>query len=373
MPAELKMRGCRVIIAASGIMSSIMTREIHPLALQDLSDLGRFLVAGFHAPPDADFAAPEVLRWKYLEPRGEDDEAPRSYLARDEEGRIIGHVGICRTTFEGGAMPGVRIATLHMIDWLGSPEHRSVGASLMRKAYEKVPTQFGLGGSDAARVIGNPTGYAMKDPVPVYQRVLRPLHWLRVPALGFAARGSRLARDLVRKELSPARLAQIRVELRQVSSFGVELEPITERAKTHVILTGHNPKRLNHLLQFPRQAMSGWQLIVPPNRLYGFAVLNLIPQHGGRVRLGKIVDCLLVDTDVRLWHGAILALTQELGYQGADFAQTFASTPWMAEALQRSGFSSRFALEFMIRDRQKLLPVGIPFHLMPIEADYAYT
>jgi hypothetical protein len=362
-----------VITATSGIVAGIMTREICPLVLDDLSDVGRFLVAGFHAAPDADFAAPEVLRWKYLEPRGEDDEAPRSYLARGEAGRVIGHVGICRTAFEGDAIPSGRIATLHMIDWLGSTEHRSVGASLMRRAHESAPTQFGLGGSESGQTVVKGGGYELRELVPVYQRVLRPAHWLRVPALGFAARGSRLARDLVGRGLSPARSARIRVEPRNVSSFGSEIEPIMERAKTHAILTGRNSKRLNHLLQFPRQAMSGWQLIAPPDRLCGFAVLNLVPQHGGRVRLGKIVDCLLANTDVPLWHGAFLALTQELGRQGADVAQTFASTPWMAEALHRSGFVSRFVLEFNIRDRQRLLPLGIPFHLMPIEADYAYT
>jgi hypothetical protein len=119
--------------------------------------------------------------------------------------------------------------------------------------------------------------------------------------------------------------------------------------------------------------MSAWQLVASPEELCGFAVLNLVPQHGGRVRLGKIVDCVLADGDVRLWLAAILALTQELAIQGADVAQTFASTSWMTEALHRSGFSSRFVLEFSLRDRQKLIPPGFPFHLMPIEADYAYT
>src|SRR5271157_740540 len=350
-----------------------MTREICPLALHDLCDLGRFLIAGFRAAPDADFAAPAVLQWKYLQPRGEDVEAPRSYLAREEGGHVIGHVGICQTAFEGHVILGGRIATLHMIDWLGSPEHRSVGASLMRRAHEGAPTQFGLGGTAAGRAVIKRGGYEVRDLIPVYQRVLRPSHWFQVPALDFAARGSRLAQDLLRRALLPARSAQVRVELRKISSFGLETEPIVERAKTHAILTGRNSKRLNHLLQFPRQAMSGWHLVAPPDRLCGFAVLNLVPQDGGRVRMGKIVDCLLADIDVRLWHGAILALTQELGRQGADVVQTFASTPWMAEALHRSGFGSRFVLEFSLRDRQRLLPLGIPFHLMPIEADYAYT
>ena len=151
-----------------------MTREICPLVLDDLSDVGRFLIAGFHAAPDADFAAPEVLRWKYLEPRGEDDQMPRSYLARGEAGRVIGHVGICRTAFEGDAIPSGRIATLHMIDWLGSAEHHSIGASLMRRAHESAPTQFALGGSESGRTVAKGGGYELRELVPVYQRVLRP-------------------------------------------------------------------------------------------------------------------------------------------------------------------------------------------------------
>src|SRR5260370_2629554 len=45
-----------------------MARDIQPLTRDDLEELSQFLTAGFHAPPEADFAAPEVLRWKYLEP-----------------------------------------------------------------------------------------------------------------------------------------------------------------------------------------------------------------------------------------------------------------------------------------------------------------
>jgi len=354
-------------------VAGIMTREIRPLALDDLRDLARFLIAGFHTEPDADFAAPEVLQWKYLEPRGEDDEGPRSYLARDDEGHIIGHVGICRTTFEGDAINGRLIPTLHMIDWLGAPEHRSIGTSLMRKAHESVPTQFGLGGSEAGRAVIRRGGYTAKGSIPVYQRVLRPTYSLRVPALSFLEKGVRLTRDLLRRGFFLPRPAQVSVELRHVHTFGSEIEPIIERAQSRAILTGRSSKRLNHLLRFPRQTMSGWHLVALPDRVCGFAVLNLLPQHGGRIRLGKIVDCLLADDDVRFWHGSILALTQELGRQGADVAQTFASTPWMAEALHRSGFVSRFLLEFSLRDRQGLLPPRIPFHLMPIEADYAYS
>src|SRR5262249_5916325 len=124
---------------------------------------------------------------------------------------------------------------------------------------------------------------------------------------------------------------------------------------------------------FPRQAMSGWHLLDGSGRLRGLAVLNIIPKDGGRTRNGKVVDCLLDDVDPDAWHAAFLALTRELMTQGADLAQAYGSTPWAAEALGRSGFSSRFAVKFHIRDREGLIPKDVTFHLTPLEGDYGYT
>ena len=55
-------------------------------------------------------------------------------------------------------------ATIHIIDWLGSPEHRAVGMSLMRRAHQGVATQFGLGVSQAALVVGERAGYELQKP-----------------------------------------------------------------------------------------------------------------------------------------------------------------------------------------------------------------
>src|SRR5262249_21120069 len=153
-------------------------REIRPTAPEDIAELGRFLAAGFHAPPVADFVAPDVLRWKYFaaappgEPAGAavppDPDAALSYIARDGSGRIIGHLGLWRTSFEGQALAaaGGRVGTIHIIDWLGSPEHKAVGMSLMRRAHQSAPTQFGLGVSQAALVVGERAGYELRSLVP---------------------------------------------------------------------------------------------------------------------------------------------------------------------------------------------------------------
>ena len=82
---------------------------------------------------------------------------------------------------------------------------------------------------------------------------------------------------------------------------------------------------------------------------------------------------MLDDIEVDLWHGAVLALTRELARQGADLAEAYASTPWTAEALRRSGYTSRFGVKLNVRDRLKLIPRDATFHITPLEGDYAYT
>jgi len=359
-----------------------MSRDVHPLTQDDLPELSQFLAAGFHTPPEADYAAPKVLHWKYLDQpelsahgKAPEPSAPRSYVARADDGRLIGHIGICRTTFEGHATAviGGQVATIHIIDWLGSPDHRAIGMSLMRKAHEGVPTQFGLGVSQAALVVGERAGYELRSLVPVYVRVLRTGYWFKTSGLGPIHRTIRTAQALIKRSFRRPRTPRVTITLKRVSCFGLEIAPVVEKAKAAVVLTSRDPARLNQLLRFPRQAMSGWHLLDGMGRLRGFALLNLIPKDQGRTLTGKIVDCLLDDVDVDLWQAATQALTGELERQGADIAQAYASTPWTVEALKKSRYNSRFSAKFHIRDRQGLISHNVTFHLTPLEGDYAYT
>lgn len=350
-----------------------MTLDIRPLNDDDLPELSRFLTAGFHAAPDAPFADPEVLRWKFL-PDGKPDGQPLSYIARDDSGPIVGHVGVCRTAFVGKGIE-TPVETLHMIDWLGSKEHPSVGASLMRRAHASAPTQFGLGGSDAGRAVIERGGYDMVGRIPVYQIVLRPTYWLRAGGLSVVQRWPRLIRDLARRivHLYDARPTDGPVTLKRVDSFGKEIFSIIDQYGGHAILTDRSPGRLNSLLRFPGQNMTGWHLLGKDEKPIGFAILNVVPQDGGKTRIGKVVDCVLNTTDVERWTLAFIRLADQLDIQGADLAQAYAGAPWLERALKAANFTTRFALDFRLRDRAGRVPREGPFHIMPIEADYAYT
>lgn len=347
-----------------------MSYDVRPLAEADLADLSRFLTAGFQAPADAYFAAVDVLRWKYLEPG--DDPRPRSYLARDSEGEVAGCVGLCRTAFEGDGLGG-RVETIHIIDWLGSADHPGVGTALMRRAHQGVPTQFGLGVSPSALVVGERIGYELRSLVPVYIRVLRTDYWRRAGGMGSGARLARLARDLAWRARHPPPSASALLRLERTDSFGPEIEPAGACFKRHVILTSRTPARLSAMLRLPGRTTTGWRLIDHAGRVRGWAVANIVPTDSGRTRTGKIVDLVLDDPDEALWWTAYVMLTQALRDQGADLALAYAGAPWTVRALDQCGYVSRYGVKFHIRDRSGLIPRGIPFHMTPLEGDYAYT
>jgi hypothetical protein len=350
-----------------------MAYDIQPLTAADLPELGRFLRRGFHAPDDAAFAAADVLGWKYFDSCGRDaGDAPRSYLARHAEtGAVVGHVGACRTRFRGSRLKPSGVSTVHMIDWLSSKAGPGVGASLMRRVHQTTETQYGFGGSAAGRGVIGRGGYELVANVPVFQNVLRPNYRLRAVGSGPVGRVLRAVKDVVGKAVRPPKQPTATVELRPVQEFGSEAEQIVAAYESCAIFTTREPALLNHFLRYPRGGVTGWYL-VHDGVVRGLAVLSIVPRPGG-VREGRVAECLLDSTVDDLWHAAISALTSDLKRQGADLAVGFASTNWLARALRAAGYIPLHSLEFRLRDRMSMIPRSAPFHLTPLEADYAYT
>ncbi len=339
-----------------------MAFEIRPLVPDDLSALSRFLTQGFGTAPDAPFAAPDVLRWKYFDPRGSLD-VPRSWIAREDD-QIVGHLGLTTGAFLGDGLPGGEVSTLHMIDWLSARPGSGIGARLLLRAHQGVATGYGLGGSNAGRSVGGGGGYRLIGMVPVFQRVLRPALALR------QGKVARWARDLVRNVQNPPQKPRTTLEFQRLDAFGPEILPILDAYRHLALFTDRRPPLLNHMLRYPRGGITGGLLLHAGN-VRGFGLLSLVEQGGAHV--GKIVDCVLDTSDLDLWHSAYRALTDALAEQGASSAVGFASTGWSAHALQACGFASRHGLEFRLRDKQGLVPAGAVVHLTPLEADYVYT
>ena len=123
------------------------------------------------------------------------------------------------------------------------------------------------------------------------------------------------------------------------SEFGPEIGPIVVLRQRTCHPHRSRAARLNAMLRFPRQAMTGWHLVDAAGRLRGLAVLNVIPSDQGRTRTGKIVDCLLDDIDVEHWQAAMLALTDELrqGLTGAGVCKHAMEVEAFAKAVTNRG------------------------------------
>jgi hypothetical protein len=352
-----------------------MPHDIRPTVEADLPELSRFLIEGFHAPTDAPFAAVDVLGWKYFDPLGDEaGETPRSYIGIDPETRrIVGHLGVCPSRFHGRefGLPPDGVSTLHMIDWLSAKNAVGVGARLMRRAHQATTVQYGFGGSVAGRTVGGRGGYAVVANVPVYHRVLRPLHRLSEPGHGWGGRAARALWDAAGIARRPPKRPKTPIELERVTTFGEEVAPILERYESRAIFTSRSAGALNHALRYPRGGLTGWR-VHRVGVLRGFAMLTVVPpEHPNAPRIGRITECLLDDPD--LWPPAIHALTSELKRQGADRAMAVGSTDWARRGLSDSGYFLAHDVEFRLRDRRNIIPRDAVFHFTPMEADYAYS
>ena len=351
-----------------------MSAEIRPLRIDEVEKLGAFLCEGFRLPKGIPFAAPDVLRWKYLEQRPGTfaDTLPRSWVASDPRGEIVGHVGIWPTRFRVVRDRSVvdTVMSLHMIDWLASPEHRGVGARLMRQVHGLVESQYAFGGTQAGRQVVARSGYEPMSEVAVFRRVLRPSFHLREGSAGgpIVKRVARSARDLVGSLRNMKTIPSQKVELEPVAEFTPEDDQRLERLAMEMVFPGREATELNVLLNYPRGGLTGWRVWQGAQPI-GHAMLSV--QSRGNVRVGKIADLFLDRPEVAFWHAASLALTAELARLGADEAVSCGSTPWAAEGLVRAGYRQAFNLEFRLRDRSARLPRNLPYHVGFVEADYA--
>ncbi len=356
-----------------------MAYQIGPLREDELQHLSRFLAKGFGADPEALFAAPDVLRWKYLAPRGEGETLPRSLVARDDSGAIVGHVGWVPTRFLVAGAARSTLSGVHMIDWLGSTSHPGVGGALLRRVNALADVQYGLGGTGAGRAVIKGAGFVPRPPVPVYQSVLRPGFALRdenrAPLVKRALRAALGFAEVTARRWQPLTSRPSALRLDRVESFGAELDTLMETNDCFAVASHQRSSYWNALLQFPRGSISGWRLTLTlpetgAQAMEFAALLSVVAR--GRVRVGKIIELVMARDDVGWRRLAYWLSRDELQRQGADFVLACGSTTIEAGGLRAAGFRRAFELELSVRDRGGLLPNGAPLHVSFMDADYAY-
>jgi hypothetical protein len=340
---------------------------IRRLGPGDIEELRRFLVEGYKLDPQSIVVSPDVLRWKYLDESGGTTGDPRSLIAC-HEGRIVGHIGRCPGKFVTDRSGGA-VSTVHFIDWLASPSFPSVGLRLIQEGFEYSETQYALDASEYGKKMIKAIGYESRASVGYYLKVIRPFHRLRAREHGWVGRGLRVVKDIGQALGHPAWPPRLRVDVRPVEQFGPEIDDLVRNRRYDVVFNDRSCEVLNGYLSFPDHRITGWTLHLG-ERLVGFALLRVYPR--GAAQGGKIVECFLDSQDDALWHAAVAALSRKLHELSADLVLCLASTPWMAHALERSGYMRLGAVEFFLRDSKNLIPTALPYHLTFLEGDEAY-
>lgn len=377
---------------------------IEPTTFADLNDLSVFLTRGFGVEPDAPFAHPEVLAWKFLEPAEQTgfSTTPRSLLARraDESRRIVAHLGVSLSRWQILGLPRdardeyTLPTTLHMLDWLRDPASpwRSIGVSLMRRIHRLAATQYGLGGTEAARRVSVRTGYRLVGTAPLWVRVVKP--WVSPPTSSHrerARQGLRWARDglrWARAALGSRFQSHGGLCVEPVNRFGDELDAWIETLdwqgspwcdlgpdRPPILTTMRSANRFNYVLACPHVGAR-----VRALRLCDETGLRAVVMTATRIRRttssawptihGRIVEVLADRPDLVLWCEAVAAAVEVLKHDEVSRIDAIGGLPWLDAALGRLGFHRVSELDLHLRDPAGLLPSFNRLHLSPLEADY---
>ena len=322
-----------------------------------LGELSSFLDSAFSTPEHRFAFAPDVLRWKYLAPSGFGTPS-RSLLVR-ENGRIVAHIGLHFTRFNG-------LEAVHPYDWIAAGTRSPQGLLLLMRMHRMGDVHYVFGCTEKAANVFERSGYRVVMTAPLFQRVLDPAAWRHIHGRQpLWKKAALLTVDRSRSLLHPGGPARRPVELRPVSAFGQEIEAIL-RLSPSAIRSSRDPMLLNHFLAYPLKTVRGWHLF-RDQKLRGLALANTVQK--GPIRVGKILDCIVDAQDTDLWHAAIFGVVSELRALGCQRVEAYGSTPWTAQALRANGFFERGHTPLRWRDVKEQIPLDKPFHLTYFEAD----
>ena len=345
-----------------------MTLEVRPIEHADIPEVSRFLTAGFGAPSDAEFSAPDVLHWKCFDSIGPAN-ITRGVVATDDK-EILAYIGLCPLQFIGGGLTQV-ISAGHGVDWLASKKVVSAGIMVGGLSDEGVDVSFSIGGTDIATKMKKKfKNWKFLSPIATYYRSLHPMHHLRPPLQSSILKSSaKVLRDYGRNIILHRRKPSVSLKLQQTDSFGEEVTQILNSCRMPEIHIRRTPDLLNHFLRYPRKNITGWH-IIHNDVVCGFALLSIV--INGNQRIGKIVDCCLDSLAHNHWHAAVHFISKKLYQLSADIVVCYGTIPLIAQALEENGFACNDFSPFAIRDPQKLIPEDPSFYLTHLVADYAY-
>jgi hypothetical protein len=331
------------------------------LSPHDREQVVELLCGAFGINRTAPFLDPELLYWKYYEPRP-DWPGSRSYawMAGEE---IAAHACLCPVTYR---LPGgQQITASHFIDW--GAGHRVIGAGglLVRKLATLFDVLLAIGGSDDTQQVLPKLGFQDAGKIEFFVRVIRPWRQFRTDPFprGWKA-GPRLARNWL---WSRARLPRVppKWTCSRITAFDNSHAAILQ-APVPFPATERPPALMNYWLRCPGASISAYLV----SNGFGPKGWFLLSRTAGVMR---IADLRVLSNQVSDWTAAF-ALATRAAYTdplGCELAAA-AAAPLVAEAIRRNGFHLRKTDPVFVLDPKGMLLPHMPVEITMIESDAAY-
>ena len=146
-----------------------MSSITRPTTIGDEARILEFLTRIFAVDHNAPFVDPDLLRWKYWQPRSDYD-GPRSFVVEKND-RVVAHVGLWPVTVqtERESLHGV-----HMIDWASDPRTPGAGVALLQRLTKTHDFVYSIGGSGITQSILPKFGFRTAAQASTFARPIRP-------------------------------------------------------------------------------------------------------------------------------------------------------------------------------------------------------
>jgi hypothetical protein len=331
--------------------------ELRAALPDDRDALAAFLSEIFHQPASAFFIRPEVLDWKYFQPRS-DWEHPRSWIIKSE-GRIVAHAGVWPLRIPSSR--GI-VDCLHAIDWAAAPEFAGAGALLYRNLTRRVPVMLALGGTHHAQKVLPSLGFSPIGEADVYARSVRPWNQFRERPQRSARAVARLVRRTVRSFAS--RASHRGWSAATVKAFSeADLEAVSGTSGGRVAFLEPSAAMLNFVLACPGGNCRGFILSSDGKRA-GYLILS---RPDGQVR---VADLRIRSQEPQDWAAAY-SVALDLAWEDrlCNEIMSFASTDLAREALLANGFQRVSSRLVRLVDTRKILQDVPPLQLQSITTD----
>src|SRR4029077_15549922 len=257
-----------------------------------LLDVRSLLLSAYSVGPDAPIANPDLLRWKYFDPKVNGNR-PRGYILR-QENKVVAHCGVTPVRF---LRKDREVSGVCFMDWAGDTGLPGISSVLLRQLMETSEVAVVAEDSEVTRAVIPRLGCVPYGTLKYFARIVRPLK-----------------RYLSRTSLSQTNLDDLATLARNALWSLPPLAPLSADWSVKPVLrfepgTGYNqpakaftltrrdPEILNYWLRCPSGAFFSY-LILHAGEPCGYFLLN---------RLGwqtRIVDLRVLTEESPVWQAA---------------------------------------------------------------------